>query len=309
MVDHSFHQKSISSFFLIDLLKKHFEVKIIWDYAWEGGEGADLGEIDNQECEIVILYQQIFFPESDLKKIEGKNLILIPMYDSSGGRSDEFWRRYKNFKIISFSKYFHEKLQKIGLVSRYFQYFPPVKQFKISNPIGGGLSGFFWQRTSKITWDHIRILIEQSDFKKFHIHTAVDPPGYPLVIPSNTEIKIYNITLSNWFSESNEYFKVINDANIYFTPRLNEGIGMSFLEAMAKGMCVVAPDNPTMNEYIVHGKTGLLYDPRNPKPLDFSNYQDICNNSREYIKKNYKVWVKNKRDIIKFIKTPIQNAV
>lgn len=302
MVDHSFHIESISSLFLIELLKKHFEVKIVWDDAWKGGKSADLEKIGNQDCEIVILYQQILFSLNELEKIKNKNLILIPMYDSSWGRSDAFWCRYKNFKIICFSKYFHERLKRIGLVSKYFQYFPPVKHFQISKSKNSRLSGFFWQRTSQITWNHIKELIKQANFEKFHLHTAVDPPGYPLVLPGHTEKERYNITLSEWFLKQKDYFKVLKNANVYFTPRLTEGIGMSFLEAMARGMCVVAPDKPTMNEYIVHGQTGLLYDVKDVQPLDFTNIEEICSNARQYIKKGYKKWLKAQKELIEFIK-------
>src|SRR6202012_2876394 len=37
-----------------------------------------------------------------------------------------------------------------------------------------------------------------------------------------------------------------------------EGVGITFLEAMARGCAVVAYDAPTMNEYIESGKTGVL---------------------------------------------------
>ena len=33
---------------------------------------------------------------------------------------------------------------------------------------------------------------------------------------------------------------------------------------MALGLLVVAPDRPTMNEYLVSGENGLLYDPAHP---------------------------------------------
>jgi glycosyltransferase involved in cell wall biosynthesis len=44
---------------------------------------------------------------------------------------------------------------------------------------------------------------------------------------------------------------------------------MSLLETMAMGLCVVAPDTPTHNEYISDGITGLLYDLADVRPLSF----------------------------------------
>jgi hypothetical protein len=50
---------------------------------------------------------------------------------------------------------------------------------------------------------------------------------------------------------------------------------------MALGLCVVAPDFPTMNEYVVHGETGLLYDPDRPEPLDFSGADQLGCQARQ----------------------------
>jgi glycosyltransferase involved in cell wall biosynthesis len=52
--------------------------------------------------------------------------------------------------------------------------------------------------------------------------------------------------------------------NVFVAPRRFEGIGLSFLEAMARGQVVIAENNATMNEYIVHDVNGLLYEPDRP---------------------------------------------
>ena len=45
---------------------------------------------------------------------------------------------------------------------------------------------------------------------------------------------------------------------------------MAFLEAMSLGLIIIAPNNPTYNEYIISGHNGFLYD----SYLDIYN-QDI----------------------------------
>jgi glycosyltransferase involved in cell wall biosynthesis len=40
---------------------------------------------------------------------------------------------------------------------------------------------------------------------------------------------------------------------------------MTFLEAMARGCCVLAYDGPTMNEYIEHRRNGLLFRDHPPR--------------------------------------------
>ena len=301
LVDHSFHQTSDGTSFLIDLLEKHFEVKIFWDEAWQGKERTRLEIIPGQGFDTIILFQEMGYTEEELKITADINLILIPMLDHTFTKPFETWEKFKHAKIINFSSRFHEKLKKFGLTSRYFQYFPPPSDLPLPSGDQRQISGLFWQRTDQITWDHIKVLIKNANFKKIHLHTAVDPPGFPVILPSKSETKKYNITLSRWFPQKQDYLDILDNVDVYFAPRLYEGIGMAFLEAMARGKCVVAPDNPTMNEYIIHGKTGLLYDPRNPKPLDFSNIKEIRENAREYIKQGHQNWLKAQKELVAFI--------
>lgn len=305
IVDHSFHQKSTANAFLIDLLEMHFQVKVFWDEAWNGGSRISLEKISRQgRYDTIVFFQQMDYPEEELKIIANKNLILIPMFDHSFRKPFEFWEKFKHAKIVNFSKRFHKKLKRFGLISRYFQYFPSPHDFPPPGLNRHQLSGFFWQRTDQITWNHIKELIKKSDFKKIHIHTAVDPPGFPVILPLESEKKKYNITTSQWFSEKQHYLNTLSHANVYFAPRLYEGIGLSFLEAMAIGKCVVAPNNSTMNEYIIHGKTGLLYDPRNPKPLNFSNIEEIGANARKFIEQGHLKWLESQKELIDFINQP-----
>jgi len=67
------------------------------------------------------------------------------------------------------------------------------------------------------------------------------------------------------------------------------------------GQCVVAPDYPTMNEYISHGETGLLYNLEEPTAIDFSNVKDISHRAREYCEKGYETWLCMEDEIISYI--------
>ena len=306
LVDHSFHQKSNATGFLIDLLEMHFHVKVFWDEAWNGGYSPSLEEIARQGYDTIVLFQLMGYSEEELKPIANKNLILIPMFDHSFTKPFEFWNKFRYAKIINFSRRFHKKLKRFGLISRYFQYFPSPHDFPSPDWNRHPLSGFFWQRTDQITWNHIKELIKQSDFKKIHIHTAVDPPGFPVTLPSESEREKYRVTISQWYPEKKDYLNTLNHSNVYFAPRLREGIGMAFLEAMAKGKCVVAPNHSTMNEYIIHRKTGILYEPDNPQPLDFSNLniKEIGSNAREYIEQGHAGWLDAQKELIDFIDQP-----
>lgn len=302
-IDHSFKKKSRSSDFLINILKEYYQVDIIWDESWIGGPGVNWNSLKKKDYYAVIFFQMIYQPEQ-LYLLPVDNIMLIPMYDAVVGLSDEFWLRYKKIKFLNFSKTLHERLTALGLISVYYQYFLPPKEVEYCKNNTSELKGFYWQRTNKITWNQIKKLVGTTDFSNIHIHAAVDPPGYEFIEPTEEEIKKYNITISTWFENKKKYLKHIEKYNVFFCPRLYEGIGISFIEAMAMGMCVVAPDNPTMNEYIENNKTGFLYDPNNPQPIDFSNATAIGMNARKYIENGYEEWIANKKDIIEFIETP-----
>ena len=79
---------------------------------------------------------------------------------------------------------------------------------------------------------------------------------------------------------------------------------MSFLETMSLGLCVVAVDRPTMNEYIRNGENGLLYDPANPQPLDFSEVQRLGSAARESCVRGNAAWIASGPVIREFLARP-----
>lgn len=56
-------------------------------------------------------------------------------------------------------------------------------------------------------------------------------------------------------------------AGAFVFPSVNEGWGLSVLEALAAGLPVVATDIPVFREYLTHGDTALLAPPGQPGPL------------------------------------------
>jgi hypothetical protein len=70
---------------------------------------------------------------------------------------------------------------------------------------------------------------------------------------------------------------------------------------MAEGLCVVAPNEPTMNEYIRNGENGLLYDIRRPRSLNFKGILDLGESARHYIYDGHERWLSERDKIIDFI--------
>jgi glycosyltransferase involved in cell wall biosynthesis len=278
---------------IIDYLKENFEVEQYWDDSWQGKPFIDLSFIDKSYLGVVFL-QTIPSPD-ELSKINNDNLIFIPMYDSYGELGSDYWMQYKDLKIFNFSKTLFEKLHRWGFETEYVQYFPKPKEF---TP-GDIKKVYFWQRTSTLNINTLAKLFENMKIK-IHIHKAVDP-NHKFTHPTKRQEKDFSITYSDWFKTRKQMWKVTNSKGIYVAPRATEGIGLAFLEAMAMGKAVVAPDNPTMNEYIVNNKTGYLYDLRNPQPLNLQNIESVQQNAYQYMVGGYRNWEKHKSKILSFI--------
>lgn len=294
-IGHSYHEKTKSSDFMVEYLKNFFDVEVLYDSSWETGKLApDLSFVD--EKYIAVVFWQLLPSNDILRSLKNDNLIFFPMYDQSGGMDYGYWKNYRNLKIINFSKSLHAKLKKWHFDSLYIQYFPQPLRF---NP-GKKDEIFFWQRLSKINIDTVVELLVENKFK-LHIHKAIDP-GHDFKQPTLQQEKKYSISYSEWFEAKKDMHNMMKQKGIYIAPREYEGIGMSFLEAMAMGKAVIAVDNPTMNEYIEHGVNGFLFNPNKPQKIDFVNIEQVQKNAYEYMKKGYFRWENDKYKIIDFIK-------
>jgi len=126
-------------------------------------------------------------------------------------------------------------------------------------------------------------------------------PGHKNLLPSHEDVKKYNIKISNGWIEKNEYKKLLSECNVFIAPRPYEGIGTSFLEALSTGMAVIAPNNATMNEYVVHNKNGYLYDLSNPKEINLNNITKIRKEAKKSAIKGFEKWKKEKYELLSFV--------
>ncbi len=289
---HSYHQKTKSSEFFIDFLKEYYDVTVHFNNTWETGDVYNINLVTN-DYDIVIFWQLI--PSIDIfKDLKHKNIIFFPMYDGVS-RDFNWWYQYKNIKIVSFSKTLHNLLEKWGFNSFYIQYFIKPQEY---NPIINN-EVFLWQRRENINVTTVLRLFENKDIK-LHVHKALDPE-HNFTQPTKERERKYNITYSTWFDTKEEMQNLIKSKTFYIAPREEEGIGMTFLEAMAMGKIVIANNKPTMNEYIKDGYNGFLFDLKNPKPIEIKNIEQISSNVQTYITEGYNSWEKNKYSIINFL--------
>jgi glycosyltransferase involved in cell wall biosynthesis len=295
-IGHSYHDRTKSTVFLIEYLKQFYDVEEILDESWQGKPFVDLSFIDENYLGVIFL--QVLPSKKIIQNIKNDNIIYFPMYDQSGKLKLGYWSDYRNLKIINFSKDLHGKLERWGFESMFVQYFPKPDEFIPGNKN----EVFFWQRRTQINIKTILKLFKKDDLK-IHIHKTIDP-SHEFIQPSREEEEKFKITYSDWFDTREDMWGVIKQKGIYVAPREYEGIGMSFLEAMAMGKAVIAVDNPTMNEYIEHNKTGYLFNLKKPVKIDLSNIEEVQKNTYKYMQEGYEKWEKDKIKIIKFIKQP-----
>lgn len=298
-IGHSYHNKTKSTRFLKELLETKYQLTVL-DFNPEDDSYEKLSVLNGQFFDVVVLFQIA----PDLNKLKQflrtKQWVFFPMYDAVENATFDFWFSFKEAKIINFSKTLHEKIKSFGLDTHYIQYFPqPIEK---KEPSQKGVV-YFWQRVSSIQLALVEKLFSKIKLKKIFLHKALDP-SHHFEEPSQ-ELQ-EKIEYSSWYNTKEEMLKSCQKASIYIAPRPTEGIGMSFLEAMAMGLCVVANNKPTMNEYIEHKKTGILYDLENPESLEAFDALEIGKNAQNYIRQGYLQWEKEKYHILKWIEEPVQ---
>jgi len=297
-IDHSFHQKTRSTFFLRDILASKFEIINLWDESWKGNKNLNAETINRGNYDKVLFFQSIL-PQSELAKIRSE-IIFVPMYDSIDRHSSSLWLKYKKLgvKVINFSRTLDAKMLAHGVDCLYVQFFPKpqvVAKVNQNKPLV-----YFWQRQKYPNFETLKKLFNKNDIAGV-IYKQHPDPGIRLSKLSDKDKSEWNVSVIEEFQSPQEFEKTLKKASIYIAPRLYEGIGMSFLEAMALGMVVVSPNNPTMNEYITDGENGFLYRPKREQKLNLNKFNQIKLATKKTIDDGANSWESDKIRIINFV--------
>ena len=301
-IGHRYHLKTKSNSFFLSILEKEYEITFI---SFDPYSNKYVGVDEAQKSRYDVLLTWQIMPDMDflLTNFQFRQRLPVPMYDAIVTKDYDPWPPHREFKIICFSKTLHEELIRRGYRSHYIQYFPmPYDTVEWGN----SQSVFFWQRLEQINVNTVARLLENLQVEHIHIHKSLDP-NQKFVEPGSALCK--KITYSEWFENPSDMHRIMQDSALYIAPRLYEGIGMSFLEAMAMGRCVIAPNYPTMNEYIVNGENGILYDMDDVQPVTIDDIQKIQKNALEFIKDGYQKWEENKDNILKWIAEDIEQPM
>ena len=91
--------------------------------------------------------------------------------------------------------------------------------------------------------------------------------------------------------------KYLQISDVFIRPSLSEGLGNSFLEAMASGIPVIGTNVGGIPDFLKDGETGLFCEINNPKSIaqkveklikDTESRQYIVKNAKDMVEKNYR---------------------
>jgi hypothetical protein len=288
-----------SSLFFIDILKKNFEVNLFWDFANNPEDKSNKNAFLDDYY--ILIFWQVMPNIIKLQYSKCQNIIIIPMYEQVVDYPNQYFEQYNLYRFICFSKVLYNKLVSLDINSLYVQYYP--KPYKNSNIINqtNKVNIFFWKRGGVINLELIKKLIPKQNINSICIHSLESEKYTWFSMPNKKDIQDYNITFSSWFDTHDNFVNHLQKYEIFIVPRLYEGIGMTFLEAMNLGRCVVSPNTATMNEYIKNQQNGILFDLNNPKNIDLSNLTNISKNSMTTIYNGYQAWQQDINKIVDFL--------
>jgi glycosyltransferase involved in cell wall biosynthesis len=307
---HSYHQLTGSSQFFIDLLLTHYRVEIFWDESWQYPERGLTADVVNAIDPDVIIFYQMTPHHREIAKMRCKNKIVVPMHDQVVQGSLRNWRRLLRYDVraINFCAESHRRFSEIGYSSLSVQYWPtPPAGFKVfETKVDERLKVLFWIRRPQINWLTLKALLGNHRPETIILRVAADP-GEEIVLPDSGDQREYNIQIVEGWLSKDDYLSLLKACNLYVAPRQYEGIGLSFLEAMAHGLAVIAPNLPTMNEYI-NADTGYLYDPHRLEPVDFSQLAQVRKRALQSVTDGNNKWLRQQADVLAFIDTDESKA-
>ena len=307
-VDHSFHRVTGSSRFFSDILKRTAKVVELDCEGWRGGPKVSAEDVDAVGADLVVFWQTLPYL-TDMLELRTP-AVWVPMYDSAAHRTAMYWGVLSRtrVRILSFCRALSYRARRYGIPVSDYTYYPDPSQLprmKLDLP---GIRVFLWDR-GDVGWDELRALIGRQHVERTILRTAPDP-GLQASRVTLQDRDAYNIRLIAGPLPREQHLELLSTCNVFIAPRRVEGIGMAFLEAMAMGLAVVAPDGPTMNEYITHLVNGYLYDPLRPGQVELSGSAAVGLQARRSVVQGRQDWLASTGGLTDdLLATPLRPAV
>jgi hypothetical protein len=300
-VDHAFHQKTRSSNFFLELLRRNFRqvevehIDIDHDTEFEALHRA-------LSHDLVVLWQVDFLAPAFLAA--GYPTVVVPMYDGSANLPHEHWLAMSDASLVCFSRTLHERGLAAGCRSHLVKYFlPPCQEAQL--PQFDNLRGFLWMRRPQdgITPKLAEILLG-TQLASLHVHNAPDDGNPRLLSDPAYRATSFPITESRWRPTMNQYMSALKSANVFVAPRPAEGIGLTVLEAFAHGLLVLANDDAVHNEYVANWVNGIMFSRQTPAPFQLAavDARDIARAGWCGAAAGYEEWLDMRAPLLEFLK-------
>lgn len=290
-IDHFFHKKTKSSNFLRTIFSKNYNIRNFWGTKFKK---------EQIQSYCYILFFQVFPSVWTLISLRKSKIIWVPMYDSLSNMDPNIWRicsYFSNLKILSFSKKINQLCVQNNLNYLYCRYFLKPHKNKISK--NKKIKILFWYRGQIKFTDWIKY-INLKDVEYIIYYTLVDP-FYKKEKFTKYDIKKYKLKIikGNYKSSKKKFLQLLDNSDVFVSPRTKEGIGMSFLEALSRSVYLIAYDNSTMSDYITNDKLGyLIREKKNKnKPLKLSYIKNFKKYRFKYSQSFYNEFISKKKNI------------
>lgn len=223
-------------------------------------------------------------------------VILFPMFDCTRETPDSFLQALRRVEWVSLSRGLHQRLSSLGLSCRHLQYAPDPDSFPQVS-WDRGVRGYFWERTP----EHLDRVAAEKIFRQlgvpeFEVRSLEDQQFSESSSPS------LRSAAENTWGDHTAYLQHLQDFQVYLSPRRFEGVGLTFLEAMAMGMCVVAENQPTAEEYITCGQNGILYRGEDrgiglPRAYSLVEMQHMGQQARQHLRTVHRGWLETRGEL------------
>jgi hypothetical protein len=234
-------------------------------------------------------------------------VLAFPMYDLTRLTPDAYLGSLRDVEWISFSRALHQRLAGLGLSSQYLQYAPDPADYPTASWLGRP-KGYFWERVPAELDDRaVRQILRALGVESQEVRRLED------ALFSSGKKTGKEGAERTWQGRG-DYLRSLSGFNVYVASRRHEGIGMAFLEAMAMGMCVVAENQPTANEYILSGKNGILYAGGEeriypPRRVESAEMARMGREARETIRQIHGEWLAKKVEIGRCVEAMLQRRM
>lgn len=198
-------------------------------------------------------------PPEELLQNAGARLVWIPMWDDLWQWTQADWDRLpKHLRVVAYCEALADVSERAWLTTLRVRYHKNPSGYAQATWHEGPVL-FYWNRTGLLGPSMLERLCATFGARKLLFRSRTDPgisDRLRYELPGRlggAEV----VTIADWMPRE-QFADAVAEANVVVTPRVREGVGMVMLEAMARGCALIGLDAATMNEYIVHGRNGLL---------------------------------------------------